>query len=198
MPYKLLSWLGNNEIKIEYLGSAYEKFNFPEDYKFDYQSSSDKFKGDLFERFPNEKEAIIKYFSLVREAAKAAKKLFLFKTFPLWLESVIKKVYTIKGAQWWCKTTEEVLDGFTNNQKLKSLLSAIWGYYGSVPHESSFGIHALVVRHFWNGGYYPKGGSATIAQSLLKTINGAGGDCVVRAKVKSLIVENNTVKGGNA
>lgn len=43
-------------------------------------------------------------------------------------------------------------DAFTTNLKLQAVLTAQWGYYGSTPSKSSFAIHALTVRHFWNGG----------------------------------------------
>lgn len=195
VPAKLLAWLGNHEIKMEPLGEIYEKFTFPQNFKIDYPSDPEQFKKNLLAAFPEEKSAIFQYFTLVKEAAKAARKIFLFKSFPLWLEEVCTKVSKIKGKNWWCKTTEEILNQLTNNTQLQTVLSAIWGYYGSIPKESSFGIHALVVRHFWHGGYYPKGGSSTIANALLKTIKEAGGHSIVRAKVKELILEDKKVTG---
>lgn len=71
--------------------------------------------------------------------------------------------------------TGDVLERLTGNEKLRAVLAAQWGYYGSVPSRSSFAIHALVVKHFMHGGYYPVGGARRIAESLLETVAAVGG-----------------------
>jgi all-trans-retinol 13,14-reductase len=81
------------------------------------------------------------------------------------------------------------------NPKLRAVLCAQWGYYGATPSRSSFGIHALVVRHYLNGGYYPAGGAGVIAESFLKTVRDGGGAAVVRAPVQEILVEGGRAVG---
>ena len=48
-------------------------------------------------------------------------------------------------------------------------------------------MHALLVNHFLEGGYYPKGGASEIAFNIIPVIERAGGRVLVRARVKSLL-----------
>ena len=56
-------------------------------------------------------------------------------------------------------------------------------------------IHASIVNHYAEGGYYPKGGPSVIAKSLIKKINKFGGQVLVAEKVRNIIIENNVAKG---
>lgn len=193
MPGKLLRWLSNGGIEWAPMGSVYETFHFPDEFTIEFPDSRKKFKETLESAFPEEKEAIARYFELVREAVNAAKKYFALKTTPEWLGTIGLKVLGVD--KWWAKTTAEVLDSLTSNARLKAVLTANWGYYGSTPSQSSFAIHAIVARHFWNGGYFPVGGSKSIADHLLKTVQNAGGQTVVRAPVQEIIVRNGRAVG---
>ena len=44
--------------------------------------------------------------------------------------------------------------------RLKAVLTAQWGNYGLPPGSSSFGIHAIVAAHYFDGAAYPVGGAA--------------------------------------
>ena len=48
-------------------------------------------------------------------------------------------------------------------------------------------MHALLVSHFLEGTYYPKGGASEIAFNIIPVIERAGGRVLVRARVKSLL-----------
>jgi phytoene dehydrogenase-like protein len=75
------------------------------------------------------------------------------------------------------------------------LLVSQWGNYGAVPGKSSFCNHAMVVRHFFKGGYYPVGSSKTIAQAIEPIIRETGGDIRVNHEVKEILVENGRAVG---
>lgn len=47
----------------------------------------------------------------------------------------------------WRVTTEQVLDECGIEGKLRTILTLHWGYYGSIPRDSAFGIHALTHTH---------------------------------------------------
>ena len=195
LPARILAWLSNNKIEMTSLGKVYERFSFPDNFTVEYPDSQRNFQENLNKMFPDEVEAIEKYFTMVKEASKSARSYFAMKALPGWLDKTLSTVVETGKTKWWSKTTAEVLGQITNNKKLKAALCAIWGYYGAAPSESSFAIHALVVRHFWNGGFYPKGGSSSIAEHLLSTVRESGGETVVRASVQEVIVKNNKAIG---
>lgn len=93
------------------------------------------------------------------------------------------------------RTTKEVLDSISDNDELKAVLSAQFGDYGTPPSKSSFAIHAAVALHYMNGGFYPIGGSeeifSTIAPSILKN----GGNILIGAGVKEILIEDGVAKG---
>ena len=61
--------------------------------------------------------------------------------------------------------------------------------------ETSFGVQALVTRHYFNGAYYPIGSAKAFADALLPAIEQGGGEIRLRAKVRRLLVENGAVVG---
>jgi all-trans-retinol 13,14-reductase len=114
---------------------------------------------------------------------------------PEWLERVTAPVANRTLRKWWMKTTKEVLDELTANEKLKTVLAGQWGYYGSPPSRSSFAMHAVTTRHFWNGGYYPEGGASVIAENFLEPVKQSGGQIRTRAAVQEILVENGRARG---
>jgi all-trans-retinol 13,14-reductase len=92
-------------------------------------------------------------------------------------------------------TTADVLASLTEDQRLRAVLAAQWGYYGATPATSSFAMHALMVRHFLHGAWYPVGGAASIAPALLQTVADAGGWCAVRRSVDEILVKGGAVRG---
>lgn len=194
VPGKILKWLSDGGIKMESLGPVYETFYFPGDFKVTFPDDWRKFKAQLLERFPEEGDAIQKYFDLVWKVSNSAKPFFARRILPEWADKLGDKIVP-NANQWWRKTTYEVLNELTSNDRLKTVLAGQWGYYGATPKNSSFAIHALTIRHFWNGGYYPVGGSQIFADNLLKVVQDAGGETVVRAPVEGVIVKNGKAIG---
>lgn len=58
------------------------------------------------------------------------------------------------------------------------------------PKESSVLINALLVHHYKRGAYYPKGGASEIAFHIIRTIQRHGGNCLVRAPVSRILVDD--------
>jgi hypothetical protein len=61
--------------------------------------------------------------------------------------------------RWAKRTTAEVLSGLTQNKELIGVLAAQWGNYGLPPQQSSFGVHAMIAHHYFEGASYPVGGA---------------------------------------
>jgi all-trans-retinol 13,14-reductase len=56
-------------------------------------------------------------------------------------------------------------------------------------------MHAVVMRHYYDGAYYPVGGSKSFADALVPVIESGGGQVRVRAPVTEILVENGAVTG---
>lgn len=196
IPYKMLMWLTNNEVTMNSLGDPFDSFYFPHGFTFHMPEGKDKLIASLKQQFPDEADKLDRYVKTVLRADIASKSLFLFQTLPLWLERILAKLwYGIFFKNYWAMTTEEVISSFNFSKNLKLALTSHWGYYGSVPKESAFGVHALTHTHFWNGARYPQGGAKVFAEAMLANVLNNGGKVLTKASVKEVIVENGVAKG---
>jgi all-trans-retinol 13,14-reductase len=170
----------------------FDKFVFP-DFTFEAPSSQYEFRNKLVEQFPHEEKAIDQYFKDVIEADGWYRKNIIYKHLPSILKWVMKP--SAKQTALATMSTRDYMDSHFTDRKLKGLLVSQWGNYGAVPGKSSFTNHAMVVRHFYNGGYYPIGSSKTIAESMIPIIEKAGGQALVNHEVKEIIIRDGEAVG---
>ena len=191
---KLFGFLTNQQLEWESMGEIYDVADIGgEEYVF--RAGKENFRKQMKLYFPEEEEAIDKYLSLVDRASKFGSAFFFEKTFKPVLRYtvgwVIRQIYNRFSR----KTTLEVLKSITNNQRLIAVLCAQCGNYGLTPKHSSFAVHALVINHFMEGGYYPKGGADQIAMKMIENLNAHGGQVYINADVSEIVTEKNKVKG---
>ncbi|MBT3984047.1 MAG: hypothetical protein HOE90_22015 [Bacteriovoracaceae bacterium] len=142
-----------DNVKWKSLGGDYYQFHYPDDFNISFPDNKKDYVRKLKDCFPQEKDQISRYFSLLDSAVKSAQSYFAFKLLPINLDKFLTKILNTASTKWWTQTTEEVLDHLGISNRLKSVLTAQWGYYGSTPLESSFALHAMVAPHFSHGAY---------------------------------------------
>ncbi len=149
----------------------------------------------LVERFPGQEAAIDGYFAAVRAAVSASMPFHAAKTLPGPIGAVAGPVLGRGFRRWSDRTTLEVLGELTDDPRLIAVLTAQLGDYGLPPADSSFAMHALVASHYFRGGFYPVGGSAVIAESIIPVIERAGGTVLVSAEVAEVVLEDGRAVG---
>jgi all-trans-retinol 13,14-reductase len=195
LPGRILHSLTNGSLEWASLGDIYEEMYYPDDFSIKFPNHPKKFRENLVEAFPEEEDAIDRYLSLIKEVSSAMRPYYLSKILPKWASGMGDSLLANKAQKFLEMRTKDVIDGLTDNYKLKQIFVAQWGYYGSLPSDSSFAIQALVVRHFYHGGFYPVGGSGVIATRLLKIVADAGGWTRICADVSTIILENGKAVG---
>lgn len=190
----IFNYITNGELEWEDMGAVYDKVIIGTDV-YDFYAGKKNHKAQLIKYFPEEKEALEQYFTLIDKYSKLTSAYLFEKTFKPILSYTLGWAYRKYFANYGKKTTKEVLDELTDNTRLKAVLSAQFGDYGMLPSESSFAIHAMVVNHFMNGGNYPVGGADQISTKMTKVLQQNGSLVVVNAKVDEIVVENNKVQG---
>jgi all-trans-retinol 13,14-reductase len=101
-----------------------------------------------------------------------------------------------KKIERWCgRTTSEVIGEYISDPRLAAVLSAQWGTYGGIPEQSSFGIHALIIRHYLEGAGYPVGGAGSIAAGLVPVIESAGGSARPETTVSEILIDDGRAIG---
>ena len=165
------------------------------DLTFDFPRGAAALRAQLAATFPAEVTAIDRYFALVRETVAAMHEYFASKAFPRLLGAMLMPLARWRFFRHADRTTREVLESLTADQRLIGVLTAQWGDYGLPPAQSSFAIHALIADHYFNGASYPVGGAARIAETVVPVIRAAGGEVLSNAEVAEIVVEGNRAIG---
>ena len=163
--------------------------------RFDYVSGRERLRDALVRTFPRERLAIDRYFTAVRHCMRRLPYYFVEKTLPPLVSRILGPGLRAPFLRFARQTTGMVLDELGASQELKAVLTAQWGDYGLPPGQSSFGIHAVIADHYFEGAAYPVGGAGRIAASVLPTIERTGGAVVVSAGVDRILVDGTRAAG---
>jgi all-trans-retinol 13,14-reductase len=78
---------------------------------------------------------------------------------------------------------------------LQAVLGGRWADYGAPPAQAPFAMRALVTGSYNGGAYYPVGGPARFAATLLPIIEAAGGELRLGCDVRRITAEGGCVNG---
>jgi phytoene dehydrogenase-like protein len=176
------------------MGEVYDRVVL-DDEQYDFVKGKENFTRSLQRRFPAEVQAIDAYFALVQRVIASTPSFFMEKALPAPLAALAGPFLRRRFLRYARRTTREVLESLTSDQRLIGVLTAQCGDYGLPPGESSFAIHALVTNHYLEGGFYPIGGAARIAEAIVPVIAAAGGKALINAAVAEVVVERGRVAG---
>ena len=169
-----------------------------EDKKYLFRAGEENFICDLVEIFPEEEENIRNYIDCVKKVSQKNMFFNLKVIRDEWLIYLIKLYLKYFDSEYYDFVNMTAYDGisiFTQNEDLKAVLGGQFGDYGPTPKKANFFIHASIVNHYLEGGYFPKGGTSVIAKKIIPTIEKNGGRVLVGKKVSQLILEGGKVVG---
>ncbi|KAH0519214.1 All-trans-retinol 13,14-reductase [Microtus ochrogaster] len=148
----------------------------------------------LKEKFPKEEAVIDKYMELVKVVARGAPHAILLKFLPLPLTQLLNKFGLLTRFSPFCRASTqslaEVLQQLGASPELQAVLSYIFPTYGVTPSHTTFSMHALLVDHYIQGAYYPRGGSSEIAFHTIPLIQRAGGAVLTNAPVQGVLLDS--------
>ncbi|TDG97795.1 hypothetical protein EPR50_G00211690 [Perca flavescens] len=153
-------------------------------------SGKTEMKAHLMKQFPDDTEAIETFFKIMKVSAKHAYYLAILKLIPQWVSlfllksgigNLVSSVFRLSGT---CAT--EFVNTLTSNKDLHVIFAYL--FYGVPPKDSSIMINSLLIHHYKRGAFYPKGGASEIAFHIIRTIQKYGGNCLVRAPVSRILV----------
>lgn len=186
--HALFDYLAEGRLSWNAMPEVYDRVTI-DDLHFDYVSGRDRLRDSLVRTFPRERSAIDRYFKAIRQCMRRLPLYFVEKTLPRFLSRVLGGGLRAPFLRFARRTTGNVLDDLGASRELKAVLTAQWGDYGLPPGQSSFGVHAVIADHYFEGAAYPIGGASRIAASVLPTIERAGGAVVVSADVDRILID---------
>jgi all-trans-retinol 13,14-reductase len=94
------------------------------------------------------------------------------------------------------QTWGQMVDARLKDEKLKALVSVLWGYYGLPPSRLASFYYAMpTIGYLEAGGYYAKGKSQKISNAFVKFINEHGGKVLLNSKVTKILMKDSTAYG---
>jgi len=155
--------------------------------RFDYPANFDELVHNLSEKFPDEKIEIRTYLTLVREVSRQLQLIPKIKT--LWQQITIP-FRTKDMGKYGLFSLKKVIDWHLKDPLLKKILNIQFGDHGLAPAKASFPLHAAVMDHYFNGGFYPMGGGGAIIKTMTNELKRLGSSIrTSTAVVKILLTE---------
>lgn len=191
---KLFDYVTDSQLEWADMGAVYDKIVIGKKH-YDFVKGTEQFKASLLQHFPDEKEAIDQYIALVFSAVRSSFKFYMSKAIPVWMARLFGRKMRNPFWAFSDRTTYEVLSSLTQNEELIKVLTGQYGDYGLPPKQSSFAMHASVVRHYLAGGSFPIGGSSKIAEYCNAVIEKSGGAMLINAAVDTILVKKNKAYG---
>ena len=195
---KILNLITKNNIDWTHLGydndNIYDNLIIGDD-KYSFKPGSNEMISYLSQLFPEEKENIEKYILYIKRVANM-ELFFLIKIMkPIWLAKLINYLFCSEFRKIANKSITQVLDEFFINTRLKSIIGGLSIDGGPPPSNQSFFIHASILNHFIEGGFYPVGGCGCIAENIIPIIEDTGGRVLVNAPVTKILIDSNKAYG---
>ena len=182
------------EVAWTRIPEPFERLVFPGFEHAIHGGGPERFAQDLARVFPQEERAIRAYLGDVRRAATAMAPLALRGIAP-WPAAALARVLLAGRTRLARRTTGEVLAARFRDERLRAVLGARWADHGLPPSRSAFLSHAVITAHYLDGGWYPLGSAARLAQGAQRVIEGAGGAVRVRAEAERILVERGRALG---
>jgi all-trans-retinol 13,14-reductase len=190
---RLLAWLTDDALRFTPCANPYDIVHLP-GFEFGISHPEQAYREALLARFPQQSDAIARWFESCEAARRSAFALFASHGMPHWMSWALN-LWRGAGAEHWARRTlaDELMT--ISDPALRAVLGGRWADYGSPPAQAPFAMHALVTGSYNGGAYYPVGGPARFAETLVPVIEAAGGELRVGCGVRRITIENDRANG---
>jgi phytoene dehydrogenase-like protein len=161
-------------------------------FRFDYPKGYGALAFRLKSRFPHEARGIDGYLGDVRAMARELDDLMSIATLGEVLRLPFRAPTTTR---WGLRSAASLLAHHVRDPKLRALLSAQAGDHGLPTSRVPAAIHGAVTAHYFDGGWYPRGGGGGLARAFVKGLRRHGGSIHVRTAVQKILVERGRAIG---
>ena len=190
---RLLAWLSEGALAFAPCANPYDIVHLP-GFEFGIVHPESAYRDALRERFPASHAAIDGWFAACEAARASAFTLFALHGMPAWLAWGLRLWRGAQVEHWTRRTLADELACIAD-PKLRAVLGARWADHGAPPSQAPFAEHALVTGAYNAGSYYPVGGPARFAQTLVPVIEAAGGEARLGCDVTRILTEGGRAIG---
>ncbi|MBT3189309.1 MAG: NAD(P)/FAD-dependent oxidoreductase [Anaerolineae bacterium] len=162
------------------------------DKQYDFPKGKENLKAKLTEYFPHEAKGIEGYIEMVDKMVVGVNSLGKVKN--------AKTAVTAAGnsmslLRWATRSGQDLIEHFITDPILRGVLAGQSGDHGMPPSQVSAFVHAGITHHYFNGGFYPRGGAFAIPRAFLRELKQAGGEIRLRTSVEKILIEDGKTIG---
>mmetsp|Transcript_14328 Transcript_14328/g.28902 ORF Transcript_14328/g.28902 Transcript_14328/m.28902 type:complete len:663 (+) Transcript_14328:82-2070(+) len=186
----LFDWLSDGKLEWSKIDEVYDvAYNQQTGQRIDFVGDHKENRKTILVQFPSlDPRALDLYKRKCRRARLVAYLVFTLKVLP----PVVLKVCWKIGLGWLYKRyclgkTYDVMKSCGLSDDVIGALTYSYGDYGTPPSKSPFFIQAFMESHYNGGGFFPKGGSSSIAKTLVAAIQRRGGHVFAAAPIDKIV-----------
>ncbi|MBR9982349.1 MAG: NAD(P)/FAD-dependent oxidoreductase [Desulfatitalea sp.] len=149
---------------VEIDPDGFDRYHFP-DFELRICKNRSAYQQRLEAMFPGEQKAIRHYFDVIERLLNA----FSDPHGPpkTWLDRIRYILRHRVLMKYHSATYQKMLDGITRNPQLTAALSAHCGNCGLPPNRASAIVSLMLLDHYMDGAFYPKGGSGALRDAFV-------------------------------
>ena len=194
-PRQIFDYLTGGALTWNRMPSGYDRFVLPgHGLTVTIPSSMAHYRDLLTKLFPHEKKAIRRYCQDVKRAYSWMSLRYMADMVPPLASPAIHLALRLRTG---CalERTEHYMERRFRDPALRALLTTHWGDYGVEPTRSAFVAHAMIVCHYMDGAWFPRGGSGQIARMIEERIRATGGEIRLCQDVEDILIDNGRAVG---
>jgi all-trans-retinol 13,14-reductase len=160
--------------------------------RFDAPNGVERFEARMKARFPADREGLEAFFSLMTKVSRDLATAGDYATgmkllqLPVRAPNLVFRGLGLLGP--W-------LDRHIKSPLARAFLTAQAGDYGIPPSEAPIALHAAVMGHYFDGGYYPRGGAHRLPRAFIRQLKRKGGELRLSTPVARILFEGGRACG---
>ncbi|MGA5454002.1 FAD-dependent oxidoreductase [Streptomyces umbrinus] len=189
-----LGFMTDGRAQLSPLPDEYDALHFP-GFDFAVPAGKERFRERLKERFPAESDAIDRFFRTTRWAMAGLTARNVLASFPDGVRKAGAPIVERLFPSTFRLLRDQVARSF-RDPRLRAVLAARWGLYGTPPASSAFGYHGAVpLTFFMDGTAHPVGGPQELNRVVLEILRRYGVELRPRQTVHEVLLEGGKVAG---
>lgn len=186
--------LGTADLMATMDTDGYDVYRFP-DFEVHACRGAAAYRDRLAAQFPADADGVAKVFEALAELRLLMRSLsHLQASRRLAVADLWNALQSAPLLRYLRATFSEFLDDAVHDPRLKAVFAAPCGDYGLPPSRASAFVGLLVIDHYLDGAYYPRGGSGVLRDALQQAATAAGASFRTGATVSGISVAGGRVQ----
>jgi len=160
--------------------------------RFDLPAGREAIRQRLISYFPAENTGITGYLTAVDQLMKGISDLNRIRG-PF--SALIQLPNIFRILRWIRRSGQDLIDKYIQDPVLKAVLAGQSGDHGLPPDQVSVFVHAGITQHYFQGGFYPQGGAASIPRAFVRALKQQGGELRLGTPVTRITMEQGVATG---